>query len=379
MLQFTPIRTAIILIVAVLGIAFAVPNFFSKDTTANWPGWVPHNGMTLGLDLQGGSYLLLQVNQDSVVTERLKTLRRDARQILASQNGIGNIITTTEKGLTIELTDPTQQAAAQAAIQKLQPGSGILGGGTQELAFGETPDGKLAVTLSDAGIKDRMSSLIAQSMEVIRKRIDEVGTTEPIIQRQGADRVLVQVPGFQDSAHLKELISKTARLEFHLVHPTLTADQAKAQGIPAGYEIVPSADGASGPAEELLNENIELGGEDLTNAPPGFDQQTGRSDVSFSFNTHGAIVFGEITAKNGGKRFAIVLDNQVITAPTIQQPITGGTGQITGNFTPQSANDLAVLLRAGALPVTLDVAEDRSVGPSLCADSIKAGVLAGLD
>src|ERR1700712_2859890 len=150
MLQFTPVRTAIILIVAVLGIAFAVPNFFSKDTTATWPGWVPHNGMTLGLDLQGGSYLLLQVNQDSVITERLKTLRRDARQLLAGQNGIGNIITTTDKGLTIELTDPTQKAAAQTALQKLQTGGGVrgLGAGTPELASGDTPDGKLTVTLT---------------------------------------------------------------------------------------------------------------------------------------------------------------------------------------------------------------------------------------
>ncbi len=378
MLQFTPVRTAIILIVAVLGIVFAIPNFFSKDATATWPGWLPHNGMTLGLDLQGGSYLLLQVNQDSVITERLKTLRRDTRQILAGENGIGNIITTTANGLTVELTDPTQKAAAQAALQKLQTGNGILGvGGTQELEFGETPDGKLTVTLSDAGIKDRMSSLIAQSIEVIRKRIDEVGTTEPIIQRQGTDRVLVQVPGFNDSQHLKELISKTARLEFHLVHPTMSAAQAEAQGIPAGYEIVPSTPDSGG-GDELLNENVELGGEDLTNAQPGFDQQTGRSVVSFSFNTHGAIVFGDITAKNVGKRFAIVLDNQVITAPTIQQPITGGSGQITGNFTPASANDLAVLLRAGALPATLDVAEERSVGPSLGADSIHAGVTAGI-
>ncbi len=375
MLQFSPIRTAIILFVALLGIVFAVPNFFGKDTTATWPGWLPHNGMTLGLDLQGGSYLLLQVNKDSVVADRLKTLRRDARTILASENGIGNIITTDPTGLTIELTDPTQKAAAQAALQKLQTGNGILGvGGIQELAFGETPDGKLTVTLSDAGIKDRMSSLIAQSIEVIRKRIDEVGTTEPTIQRQGEDRVLVQVPGFADSSRLKELISKTARLEFHLVHPTMSAQQAEAQGVPSGYYIVPSADGG----EELLNENVELGGEDLTNAQPGFDQQTGRSVVSFAFNTHGAIVFGEITAKNVGKRFAIVLDNQVITAPTIQQPITGGSGQITGNFTPSSANDLAVLLRAGALPATLDVAEERSVGPSLGADSIHAGVTAGL-
>src|SRR6185503_15891551 len=378
MLQFTPLRTAIILIVAVLGIAFALPNAFTKDQTAQWPGWLPHNGMTLGLDLQGGSYLLLQVNQNSVIQDRLKSLRRDARELLAGQNGIGNIITTTDKGLTIELTDPTQKAAAQTALRKLQTGSGVLGlGGVQELQFGDTPDGKLTVTLTDAGIKDRMSSLIAQSIEVIRKRIDEVGTTEPIIQRQGEDRVLVQVPGFNDSQHLKELISKTARLEFHLVHPTETAAQAEAQGIPAGYEILHSAPDSGG-GDELINENVELGGEDLTNAQPGFDQQTGRSVVTFSFNTHGAIVFGDITSKNVGKRFAIVLDNQVITAPVIQTPITGGTGQITGNFTPQSANDLAVLLRAGALPATLDVAEERSVGPSLGADSIHAGVTAGV-
>jgi SecD/SecF fusion protein len=374
MLQFSPLRTAIILLVAVLGIVFAIPNFFSKEVTATWPGWLPHQGMTLGLDLQGGSYLLLQVNKDSVVTSRLTTLRRDARTILASENGIGNIITTDADGITIELTDATQKAAAQTALQKLQP-TGVFGvGGSQELAFAETPDGKITVKLTEAGINDRMSSLVAQSIEVIRKRVDEVGTTEPTIQRQGTDRVLVQVPGFNDSQRLKELVSKTARLEFHLVHPTMTAAQAEAQGTPSGYYIVPSADGG----KELLNENVELGGEDLTNAQPGFDQQTGRSVVSFSFNTHGAIVFGEITAKNVQKRFAIVLDNQVITAPTIQQPITGGSGQITGNFTPSSANDLAVLLRAGALPATLDVAEERSVGPSLGADSIKSGLTAGV-
>ncbi|MEP7240384.1 MAG: protein translocase subunit SecD [Devosia sp.] len=380
MLQFSPVRTAIIILVAVLGIVFAVPNFFSKDQLANWPGWLPRQGMTLGLDLQGGSHLLLQVNRDSIITERLKSLRRDARQILAGENGIGNIIATTADGLTVELTDPTQKAATSTALQKLQTGTGLLGmGGTQELEFGETPDGQISIKLTQQGINDRMSSLIAQSIEVIRKRIDEVGTTEPTIQRQGADRVLVQVPGFEDSARLKELVSKTARLEFHLVHPSMTAAQAQSQGIPSGYEILSTAPSASGAGQdELLDENIELGGEDLTNAQPGFDQQTGRSVVSFSFNTHGAIVFGDITSKNVGKRFAIVLDNQVITAPTIQQPITGGSGQIRGNFTPQTANDLAVLLRAGALPATLDVAEERSVGPSLGADSIKAGVTAGI-
>jgi SecD/SecF fusion protein len=374
--QFTPLRTAIILIVTVLGIFLAIPNFFSKETTANWPSFLPHDGMTLGLDLQGGSYLLLQVNRESIVTERLKELRRDARSLLAGEKGIGNIITTDADGITVELTDPTQKDAARAALETLQNNVGGTAGigGTPEFEYGETPDGKITVKLSAGGVTQRMSSLIAQSMEVIRKRVDEVGTTEPIIQRQGEDRVLVQVPGFDDSSRLKSLISKTARLTFHLVHPTMSAAQAEAQGVPSGYMLLPSADGGN----ELLNENVELGGESLTNAQPAFDQQTGRSVVSFSFDTRGAIIFGEITSKNVGKRFAIVLDNQVITAPTIQQPITGGSGQISGSFTPQSANDLAVLLRAGALPATLDVVEERSVGASLGADSIKAGVTAGI-
>ncbi len=374
--QFTPIRTAIILLVTVLGIVLALPNFFSKETTANWPSILPHNGMTLGLDLQGGSHLLLQVNRESIITERLRGLRRDARQLLAGERGIGNIITTTDKGIVVELTDPSQKDAARTALESLQNNiSSTLGiGGIPELEFGETPDGKLTANLTDAGITERMSSLIAQSMEVIRNRVDEVGTTEPTIQRQGENRVLVQVPGFGDSERLKDLISRTARLTFHLVHPTMSAAQAQANGIPSGYMILPSSDGG----DELINENIELGGENLTNAQPAYDQQTGRSVVSFTFDTRGAIIFGDITSKNVGKRFAIVLDNQVITAPVIQQPITGGSGQISGNFTAQTANDLAVLLRAGALPATLDVVEERSVGASLGADSIRAGVTAGI-
>jgi SecD/SecF fusion protein len=374
--QFSPIRTAIILLVSVLGILLAIPNFFSKETTANWPSILPHQGMTLGLDLQGGSHLLLQVNRDSIISERLRGLRRDARQLLAGERGIGNIITTEGNGIVVELTDPTQKEAARTALQGMQNNiSGTMGiGGIPELEFGERPDGKLTVTLTDAGITERMSSLIAQSMEVIRNRVDEVGTTEPTIQRQGQDRVLVQVPGYGDSERLKDLISRTARLTFHLVHPTMSAAQAESAGVPAGYMLLPSADGGN----ELINENIELGGENLTNAQPAFDQQTGRSVVSFTFDTRGAIIFGEITSRNVGKRFAIVLDDQVITAPTIQQPITGGSGQISGSFTPQTANDLAVLLRAGALPATLDVVEERSVGASLGADSIRAGVTAGI-
>ncbi|MEQ1901657.1 MAG: protein translocase subunit SecD [Devosia sp.] len=377
MLQFSPFRTAVILIVAVLGIVFAIPNFLSADLKANWPGFLPKQGMTLGLDLAGGSHLLLEINRASVIEERIKQLRREARSKLANELGIGNIITTETDGISVELTDPTQRDAAMAGLQSLQSmvNQTIVGiGGTPELDFATSGDGKITVKLSAQGITDRMSGLLTNTMEVIRKRVDEVGTTEPTIQREGTDRVLVQVPGFEDSQRLKDLVSQTARLTFHLVHPSMSAAQAEAQGIPSGYFVLPSKDGGS----ELLNETIELGGELLTNSQPGFDNQTGRSVVSFQFNTQGAILFGDITAKNVGKRFAIVLDNQVITAPVIQQPITGGSGQISGNFTPATANDLAVLLRAGALPATLDVIESRSVDASLGADSIQSGLLAGV-
>lgn len=376
-MQSSPLRTALILIVALLGILFTIPNFVSKETLAGWPDWLPKQTMTLGLDLQGGSHLLLQVNRESIVAERIKELRRDARSVLANENGIGNIITTGADSITIELTDPSQLDAAKTALQTLQnaiSNSVFAVGGVQELAFSETPDGKIVVSLTPEGVNERMSSLVSQSIEVVRNRIDELGTTEPSIQRQGTDRVLVQVPGFGDSTRLKDIISRTARLTFHLVHPTMTAAQAEAQGIPVGYMVLPSADGGS----ELLNENVELGGESLVDSQPGFDQQTSRSVVTFKFDTRGAIIFSEITSANVGKRFAIVLDNQVITAPVIQQPITGGSGQISGNFTTQSANDLAVLLRAGALPATLDVIEERSVTASLGEDSIRGGVLAGI-
>ncbi len=373
-MQFSPLRTAIIVIVSVLGILFTIPSFLPKDVLAGWPGFLPKQTVVLGLDLQGGSHLLLQVNEESIVSERVKTLRRDVRTTLTNA-GIGNLITVSANALSVELTDPTQKAAAQTALQALQNTiSSTFGSvGAQELAFSEATDGKIVVALTEEGVKARMAALVAQSMEVIRNRVDAVGTTEPTIQRQGDNRVLLQVPGFGDTERLINLVSQTARMTFHLVHPTMSAAQAEVQGIPSGYMILPSKDGGS----ELLNENVELGGESLTNASSGFDQQNGQAVVSFQFNTSGAITFGQITSANVGKRFAIVLDDQVITAPVINQPITGGSGQISGSFNSQTAADLAVQLKAGALPASLDVVEQRSVGPSLGADSIRAGITAG--
>jgi SecD/SecF fusion protein len=377
MLKFSPIRTAVILIVTLVGVLSAIPNFYSRDTIAMLPDWLPKQQMVMGLDLQGGSYLLLQVNRQSIIAERITNLRRDARQVLANQNGIGNIITTSGQSITVELTDPTQLAAARQALETLQVNISnalFAVGGTPELAFSDTPDGKIVVSLTDDGVTQRMSSLVSQSLEVIRNRVDELGTTEPVIQRQGTDRVLVQVPGFEDSERLKDIISRTARLTFHLVYPGMTAAQAEQQGLPAGTMIVPSSEGGA----ELLYEDVAIGGESLVDSQPGYDQQTSRPVVTFRFDTRGAITFGEITSRNVNRRFAIVLDNQVITAPVIQQAITGGSGQISGTFTSESANDLAVLLRAGALPATLDIIEERSVGPSLGADSVRGGVIAGI-
>ena len=377
-MQFTPLRTAIILIVTLLGILFTVPSFLPKEWLASWPGFLPKQTMVLGLDLQGGSHLLLQVNRESIVSERLRELRRDVRTKLATEKGIGSILATEGKAIVVELTDPAQKDAARAALETLQntiSNAIFAGTGVQELSFGERSDGKLVVELTDAGVNERMSSLVTQAMEVIRKRIDELGTTEPNIQRQGSDRVLVQVPGFEDSTRLKEIVSRTARLTFHLVHPTISASQAESQGIPAGYMILPNADGTG---SELVEEEVALGGERLVDSQPSYDQQTQQPVVTFRFDTQGAITFGDITSRNVNRRFAIVLDNQVITAPNIQTPITGGSGQIYGSFTPQSANDLSVLLRAGALPASLDIVEERTVGPSLGADSIQAGVLAGV-
>lgn len=375
-MRFSRFQTIFVSLVALFGILLALPNLLPDSVKQNWPSWLPGQEMVLGLDLQGGSHLLLQVNRESIIEERIRELRRDARSVLANQNGIGNIITTRADGISVELTDPTQSTAARTALETLQSNvsSGLMTAGVPELAFELAGDGTIRVTLTEDGIAQRMSAIVAQSIEVIRNRVDEVGTTEPNIQRQGDDRVLVQVPGFEDSTRLKDLISRTARLTFHLVHPTISAQQAEAQGVPSGYFIAPSTDGIP----ELLNENVELGGEALTNAQPAFDQQTGQSVVSFQFDSRGAIIFGQITAANVGKRFAIVLDDQVITAPVIQQAIPGGSGQISGNFTPETSNDLAVLLRAGALPATLDVVEERTVTASLGEDSVRGGFLAGI-
>ena len=253
--------------------------------------------------------------------------------------------------------------------------SGLFGGGSiSEMALEEPEPGLLRYTLTDDGVDYRLATALGQSIEVVSRRVNELGTTEPIIQRQGNDRILVQVPGLTDPQRLKDILGQTAKMTFQMVDQSVPVEEAIEGRPPAGTTVMYSMDDP--PVPYLIEDRVIVSGENLVDAQATFDQRTNEPVVSFRFDTRGATRFGQATQENVGRLFAIILDGQVISAPQIREPILGGSGQISGNFTVQSANDLAVLLRAGALPATLTVIEERTVGPGLGQDSIDAGKVA---
>ncbi len=243
--------------------------------------------------------------------------------------------------------------------------------GQRSLDVASEAGGLIRLTLSDPAIVERVRQAVDQSIEIIGRRVNELGTVEPLIQREGTDRILVQVPGLQDPTRLKQLLGKTAKLDFRMVDTGASAAQAQQGQVPPEDDLLYSASQPKTPY--LVEKRVLVSGADLTDAQPGFDQRTSEPIVSFRFNTSGARKFAQVTQENVGKPFAIVLDNEVISAPVIREPILGGSGQISGSFTVQSANDLAILLRAGALPAPLTIIEERTVGPGLGADSIAKG------
>ena len=246
--------------------------------------------------------------------------------------------------------------------------------GQRSLEVTDAGGGLIRLTVPQAAITERIRQTIEQSIQIVERRVNELGTVEPVIQRQGADRILVQVPGLQDPTRLKELLGKTAKMEFRMVDTTVPPDQAQQGRVPPDSEVLMSASSPKIPY--VIKKQVLVSGGELTDAQPGFDQRTGEPIVSFRFNTSGSRKFAQATSENVGQPFAIVLDNEVISAPVIREPITGGSGQISGSFTVQAANDLAILLRAGALPAPLTVIEERTVGPGLGQDSIEKGELA---
>ena len=379
MLHFAKWKIALILAASFLGLAYATPNVLDEKTLQNIPSWLPHKQINLGLDLRGGSHMLLEVDTGAVIRERLETIVDDIRRNLREQRIGYQNLRAGETTVSLRIRKAEDIANARRIIREMaQPLTNSLLGmatGSNDITV-ETSGSAVTVTLTPPAIEERIGSAVEQSIEIVRRRIDELGTTEPTIQRQGRERILVQVPGLQDPQRLKELLGQTAKLVFRMVDVSTTAQQAQATRVPAGSQILPSAGEGEGP--HLIRKRVLVAGESLVDAQPGFDSRTNEPIVSFRFDASGAKRFGRATQENVGRPFAIILDNEVISTPVIREPILGGSGQISGGFTVEEANDLAILLRAGALPAPLNIEEERTVGPGLGADSVKAGKIASI-
>jgi protein-export membrane protein SecD len=374
MLYFTRWKALAIILTALVVCLCAVPNFFSEATVKGWPAWAQRR-MVLGLDLQGGSYLLLEVDSNYVKKEKLDQVRDDVRRTLREARiGYTGLVARPDS-VEVRVKDSDLQNALTKLRELSQPLGGLVGSsGQRSPQVTDAGGGLIRLAVTQAAITERIRQTIEQSIQIVERRVNQLGTVEPLIQRQGTDRILVQVPGLQDPSRLKELLGKTAKMEFRMVDTTVSPDQAQQGKVPPDSEVLMSSTSPKIPY--VIKKQILVSGGDLTDAQPGFDQRSGEPIVSFRFNTSGSRKFAQATSENVGQPFAIVLDNEVISAPVIREPITGGSGQISGNFTVQQANDLAILLRAGALPAPLTIIEERTVGPGLGQDSIEKGELA---
>ena len=395
MLQIDSWKRVLIWSTLVVGIAFAAPNLFygrveghndavkaieaGADTSENreaasaWPSWLPSGLVNLGLDLRGGAHLLAEVKVSDVYAARMESLWPEVRDVLRDERATVGTIRLQDAPpdeLRVRISEPEGMERAIELVRGLStPVVSLTGQGTRDIeVFGDGSD--LVVTLSEAERQAIDERTLQQTLEIVRRRIDEVGTREPTIQRQGGDRVLIQVPGLGSAQELKDLIGTTAQLTFQ---PVVSRTGSANDNPGVGNEVVPSLDEEG--VYYILEQAPVVTGEELVDARPDFDQN-GRPAVSFRFNPSGGRKFGDYTAANIGSPFAIVLDNEVISAPVIQSHISGGSGIITGNFTVEESTNLAVLLRAGALPAGLDFLEERTIGPELGQDSIDAGKIA---
>jgi len=376
MLYFSRWKAIATLAAAALVCLFAVPNFISQTTVDSWPKWAQRH-VVLGLDLQGGSHILLEVDSNAVRKEKVDALRDDVRRVLRDARIGYTGLTARGSSVEVRIRDDADFDQALSKLRELsQPLGGLLGGtGQRSVDVADAGNRTVRLTVTEAAMLERVRQSVDQSIQIIERRVNELGTVEPLIQRQGVDRVLVQVPGLQDPSRLKQLLGTTAKLTFRLVDMSMSAQDALATRPPPDSEVL--YEGKTDPKTPVLvQKQVLVSGEELTDAQPGFDQRTGEPIVTFRFNTAGARKFAQVTQENVGRPFAIVLDNEVISAPVIREPIIGGSGQISGNFTVESANDLAILLRAGALPAPLTIIEERTVGPGLGQDSIQKGKFA---
>ncbi len=374
MFRLAPWKVASVVALVVFAALMIVPSFLAPGTVAavegRLPSFVPFRAIVLGLDLQGGAQLLMEVDSASVTKGQVEALRDDVRgKMREGKISISGGIAMLPRGVVVRIADAAER---ERALQLLLPlnqnvGGALTGATGHSLDISDTGAGAVQLLLTDAAITEKIHHAVSQSIEVLNRRLNGTGTKETNVEQQGADRILVEVPGLQDTTKVKELLGATAKLEFRLI-----ADPGDP---PSEVDTLPMQQGGGTMA---VQKRVMVEGEDLVDAEPSFDSRTGEPDVTFRFNLRGGQRFGQVTSENVGRLFAIVLDGKVISAPRILSPITGGTGQITGNFTVEEATNLAVLLRAGALPAKLTVVEERTVGPGLGQDSIDAGKRAAL-
>lgn len=368
MLAYPLWKKLIVLMISLWGLSMTLGASLPESWLPYRLNYLPGQRISLGLDLKGGAYLLLQLDSKAVIDAHLLTLQEQLKRSFRDKKIRSHSYQVTEDSLSLKLASAADLPAAQNLITGLD---NLL-----SLEVGED-NTKLTASFTKEKRVKLLDQAMDQSIEVVRRRVDEFGTTEPLIQRQGENRILIQAPGVKDTAALKKLLNTTAKLTFHLVQSSEPYSAEGAERVRPGALVLPSelkrTDGS--PSELLVMEAIPVvGGESLEKAQSAF--QDGRAVVNFSFDGPGGRLFGEATQAHIGQRLAIVLDNKVISAPNIQSAILGGNGVITGNFTLQSANELAILLRAGALPAPLTYVEERTVGPGLGQDSIDAGGLA---
>lgn len=365
MFGFTRWKVTAICAVAALGLMIASLNLFDDSTLEKFPSWAPSEKINLGLDLQGGSHLLLEVDFDAVMKEQmgnlLDTIRAEFRKAKISTTRLA----VEDMYVIADLEDPSRGRDVQALIAKVDRAVEVSVGADGGVKFGYSP----------AYMNLRKRTVMEQSLEIVRRRVDESGTKEPSIQLQGESNILVQLPGLKDPSRIKELLGKTAKMTFQMVDENTSPSDAAAGRIPPSSKLVPYSERRGGSV--VVQKRVLLGGDSLIDAKPDMNPERGWT-VAFRFDSKGARKFADVTSKNIGKRFAILLDNQVITDPVIKGAITGGSGIIEGGFTSQTATDLAVLMRAGALPAPLKVVEERTVGADLGADSIEAGKMASM-
>ena len=364
MKNLSKIRAAFLLFLVFLGIAYAIPNFLNSSVKNTSFSFLPGKSINLGLDLKGGSYLLLKADMDIVFSEKLETLLSDIRLALRKSK-IGY------KKLSVKDKKISFQKRGSILNDKIK--STILN--IDENLIVKINDSTFFIEFSDINKKKIIKSTMAQAIEIVRRRIDETGTNEPSIQQQGIDRIIVQLPGLDDPSRIKKLLGKTAKLNFQLAHPSISSEDININSkAPPGYTIL--EDDKDPDLFYMINKRVMVSGEMLKDANPTFDRNNSPS-VSFQLSALGGKKFGRVTGKHIGRAFAIVLDGKVVSAPVIQSQIFS-SGQITGNFSTQETNDLALVLRSGALPAPMIILEERSVGPGLGADSIQSGKIASI-